>query len=93
MRELLPHAVSNGSKQRLAFSIFGILTASTIAHAAKIGKISETSWTEQALDFLSLEQPVVRTAVLGTLVIGFCCGVLGSFLVVRKLSLLGEADV
>ena len=90
MRELLPHAVSNGSKPRLAFSIFGILTASTIAHAAKIGKISETSWTEQALDFLSLEQPVVRTAVLGTLIIGFCCGVLGSFLVVRKLSLLGD---
>lgn len=72
------------------FSTIATLATSSIAHAAKIGEISKTSWTEQALDFLSLEQPVVRTAVLGTLLIGFCCGVLGSFLVVRKLSLLGD---
>ncbi len=69
-----------------ALSLIAICATSSIAHAAKIGDMSETSWTEQALDFLSLEQPVVRTAVLGTLLIGFCCGVLGSFLVVRKLS-------
>jgi len=67
-----------------------VLTLSSIAHAAKIGELSETNWTEQMVDFISLEQPVVRTAVLGTLLIGFCCGILGSFLVVRKLALLGD---
>lgn len=72
------------------FSTLALLAFSSIARAAKIGEMSETNWTEQVVDFISLDQPVVRTAVLGTLLIGFCCGVLGSFLVVRKLSLLGD---
>lgn len=71
-------------------SIAAGLCAASMAHAAKIGDLTDTTWTSQAIEFLSLDTPIVRSAVLGTLLIGFCCGVLGSFLVVRKLALLGD---
>jgi len=71
-------------------SILILLVFSSLAHAAKIGEIADTDWTEQAAEFFALEHPAIRAAALGTLLIGFCCGGLGSFLVVRKLSLLGD---
>ena len=80
---LVPHL-------RLFVSLFILLLISSATHAAKIGEIAETSWTEQALDFFVLKHPAIRAAALGTLLIGFCCGTLGSFLVVRKLALLGD---
>ena len=80
---LVPHL-------RLFVSLFILLLISSATHAAKIGEIAETSWTEQALDFFGLKYPTIRAAALGTLLIGFCCGTLGSFLVVRKLALLGD---
>lgn len=81
-------------RSKLAFrtigSVLALLAFSSIAHAAKIGDIADTSWSDQALEFFALEHPAIRAAALGTLLIGFCCGALGSFLVVRKLALLGD---
>lgn len=79
----------NRSKKQTFLSL-ALLALPALAHAAKIGDISETAWTEQAIDFFTLQQPIVRTALSGTLLIGFCCGLLGSFLVVRKMALLGD---
>jgi len=79
----------NRTGKQILFTL-ALLALPFLAHAAKIGEISETSWTEQAIDFFTFQQPIVRTALIGTLLIGFCCGILGSFLVVRKLSLLGD---
>ena len=79
----------NRTGKQILFAL-ALLALPLFAHAAKIGEISEISWTEQALDFFTLQQPIVRTALIGSLLIGFCCGILGSFLVVRKLSLLGD---
>ena len=79
----------NRTGKQILFTL-ALLALPILAHAAKIGDISETSWTEQAIDFFSFQQPIIRTALIGTLLIGFCCGILGSFLVVRKLSLLGD---
>ncbi len=75
---------------RALASILGILVFASVSQAAKIGYLTETSWQEQAIEFWTLQQPSVRMAVLGTVLIGLCCGILGSFLVVRKLSLLGD---
>jgi manganese/zinc/iron transport system permease protein len=61
------------------------------AHAARIGEISDTGWWEQAARFWSFRDPVVRYAVGGSLLLGLCCGVLGSFIVVRKMALMGDA--
>lgn len=61
------------------------------AHAARIGEISDTGWWEQAARFWSFRDPVVRYAVGGSLLLGLCCGVLGGFIVVRKMALMGDA--
>ncbi len=87
---VVPLPSGGGATSRAFVSILVTLALPTFACAAKIGELTETSWKEQAFDFLTLQHPVLRTAVLGVLLIGFCCGVLGSFLVVRKLSLLGD---
>jgi len=71
-------------------TIFFFLICAPLAHAAKIGELTDTSWTDQAIDFWKFQQPAVRTAVIGTALIGLCCGLLGSFLVVRKLALMGD---
>lgn len=72
--------------------MFVLFAAATcVAHAAKIGELGETSVGEQLRRFLTLEDPVVRAAVLGSLLLGCACGLLGSFLLVRKLALAGDA--
>lgn len=60
-------------------------------HAAKIGEISRSRPAEQALRFLTLSDPAVVAAVVGSMLLGLTCGVLGSFLVVRRMALVGDA--
>ncbi|MBL9128769.1 MAG: metal ABC transporter permease [Verrucomicrobiales bacterium] len=61
------------------------------AEAAKIGELSTHSIGEQALRFLTLRDPSVRYALAGSILLGVACGLLGSFLVVRRLALVGDA--
>ena len=58
--------------------------------AANIGELSNTVWTEQALRFFSLRDSAVQLAVMGSLLLGVSCGLLGSFLVVRRLAMVGD---
>lgn len=60
-------------------------------YAAKIGDITTTSWTDQVIRFISLKDPSIQIALLGVVLLGICCGLLGSFLVVRQKALLGDA--
>lgn len=60
------------------------------AQAARIGDLQETQLLDQVWRFLSLRDAVVRTALLGSVFLGISCGLLGSFIVVRKLSLFGD---
>lgn len=62
----------------------------TLAFGAKIGEMAELDWQEQALRFWTLRDPAVRWALLGCVSMGVACGLMGSFLVVRKLSLMGD---
>lgn len=57
---------------------------------AKIGSLSDTEWWDQAARFLSLRDASVRLALLGSIFLGIGCGLLGSFIVVRKLALVGD---
>ena len=45
----------------------------------------------QAWRFLRLEDPAVRYVVWGTLLLGTTCGLLGGFMVVRRMALVGDA--
>jgi manganese/zinc/iron transport system permease protein len=59
--------------------------------AARIGDISETSLGEQAFRFFTFQDPAVRYALIGSMLLGVTCGLLGSFIVVRKMALVGDA--
>ena len=60
------------------------------ADAARIGEITETGAWEQATRFFTLRDTSVKLAVTGSILLGISCGLLGAFLVVRKLSLVGD---
>jgi manganese/zinc/iron transport system permease protein len=61
------------------------------AHAARIGELGQTRLLEQAVRFFTFQDPAVRYALLGSMLLGVTCGLLGSFLVVRKMALVGDA--
>src|SRR5687768_12290827 len=61
------------------------------AEAARIGDLSDTSIWEQAVRFFTFQDPSVRYALLGSVLLGISCGLLGSFIVVRKMALVGDA--
>ena len=60
------------------------------ASAARIGDLSALNLWDQAVRFFTFSDPAVRYALLGSVLLGLSCGLLGSFLVVRKLSLVGD---
>lgn len=62
-----------------------------MAHATRIGDSIEVDVMEQVWRFLSFRDPAVRFAVIGSILLGLTCGTLGSFIVVRRLALMGDA--
>lgn len=78
--------------KRFSTLAFLVLTAAaTTAHAARVGDVADVNWADQAERFLSLRDAAVRHAVAGAVLLGICCGVLGAFVVVRKMALVGDA--
>lgn len=77
-------------KLRPTIYAVALLAAPAMLHAARIGDGAGLDWTEQAARFLSLRDPSVRYAVAGAVLMGICCGVLGGFVVVRKMALMGD---
>lgn len=76
--------------RRISVLVF-LLGVATTAQAARVGDVTGIDWTDQAARFLSLRDPAVRHAVAGAVLMGVCCGVLGAFVVVRKMALVGDA--
>lgn len=68
-----------------------LVIAATPAEAARIGETAPSDAWEKAVRFFAFRDPAVRYALAGSLLLGLCCGLMGSFLVVRKLSLMGDA--
>src|SRR5690606_9268073 len=60
------------------------------ARAAKIGEVVDTTWTEQAQRFLQFQDPSVQYGLTGAVLLGLTCGLLGGFIVLRRLSLMGD---
>lgn len=76
---------------RRAFVLLVALLPAVAATAAVPGAGGESDWTDQALRFLSLRDPAVRYVVAGVVLMGLGCGVLGGFVVVRRMALVGDA--
>lgn len=60
------------------------------AHGARISELSETDLMTQIARFFTFQDPSVRYALIGSVLLGITCGLLGSFLVVRKMALVGD---
>ncbi len=67
------------------------LAALPALHAARVGDVTETTVAEQFVRFLTLSDPSLRYALIGSVLLGVSCGLLGGFIVVRKLALMGDA--
>ena len=61
------------------------------AEAARINELSDSTLMDRAARFFTFKDPSLRNALAGSMLLGVCCGLMGAFLVVRKLSLLGDA--
>ncbi len=85
------HPPSTINCLRYVLIALGLLWFGLDGHAAKIGEMSDTTVLEQAGRFFTFQDPAVRYALLGSMLLGICCGVMGSFIVVRKLALVGDA--
>ena len=68
---------------------FGMLMPNS--YAVRIGEISETTFGEQLLRFFTFRDPSLRYALIGSILLGINCGLLGGFLVVRKMALVGDS--
>jgi len=62
-----------------------------MAQAARISELTDSSTLERAVRFFTFQDPSLRNALLGSMLLGICCGLMGAFLVVRKLALMGDA--
>jgi ABC 3 transport family len=59
--------------------------------AARINELSDSTLMDRTVRFFTFKDPSLRNALAGSMLLGVCCGLMGTFLVVRKLSLLGDA--
>jgi ABC-type Mn2+/Zn2+ transport system permease subunit/Mn-dependent DtxR family transcriptional regulator len=86
----LPNGHSRSTIGRLlVFSSFLALSTAP-AHAARIGDLVTTDVLGQALRFFTFQDPSVRYALIGSVLLGITCGLLGSFIVIRKMALMGD---
>ncbi|HEV3410090.1 MAG TPA: hypothetical protein VG095_07340, partial [Chthoniobacterales bacterium] len=68
-------------KRLLVASALTLIAAS--AEAAKVSDLSKANVAEQAVRFFSFQDPALRYALIGSILLGITCGLLGSFIVVR----------
>jgi manganese/zinc/iron transport system permease protein len=61
------------------------------AEAARIGDVIQTDVWDQASRFFTFRDPATRYGLAGSLLLGITCGLLGGFIVVRKMALMGDA--
>ncbi len=70
--------------------IAALLLVASTANAARIGDLTETHIGEQALRFFTFSDASLRLALAGCILLGLNCGLLGGFIVVRRMSLVGD---
>lgn len=74
----------------LAMAILAGLLLPPPAVAARVGDVVETHIWDQTVRFFSLGDPALRLSLIGAVLLGLNCGLLGSFVVVRRMALVGD---
>jgi ABC-type Mn2+/Zn2+ transport system permease subunit/Mn-dependent DtxR family transcriptional regulator len=67
------------------------VVASNVVWAASVADVTETTWQAQLWRFFSFQDASLRYALIGSIMLGLSCGLLGSFIVVRRMALVGDA--
>jgi manganese/zinc/iron transport system permease protein len=75
----------------LLLTLVVLAIAPEAAMAARINELTDSTMLDRTVRFFSFRDPSLRNALMGSVLLGVCCGLMGAFLVVRKLSLLGDA--
>ena len=74
-----------------AAGVIGLVFAfPALARADRISDVTETNFWEQAVTFFDWSNLYLRDQAIGCALIGICCGLLGSFIVVRRIALVGD---
>jgi len=68
----------------------GLLISSSFLEAKQIGAAEDLNWLTQAERFIEMKDPSIRKVALGALLMGLSCGLIGSYVVTRRLSLFGD---
>ncbi|MBD36871.1 MAG: ABC transporter [Opitutae bacterium] len=68
----------------------GLLISSSFLEAKQIGSGEDLNWLTQAERFIEMKDPSIRKVALGALLMGLSCGLIGSYVVTRRLSLFGD---
>ena len=76
---------------RILFLLLALAWLCPEVHAVRIGEITETSIGQQIVRFFTFRDPALRYALIGSILLGINCGLLGGFLVVRRMALVGDA--
>ncbi len=76
--------------RKLAVLLIALLAIAPSVDAAKISELVEVNPKDQLVRFFSFKDDSLRYAVLGSMLLGASCGLLGSFIVVRKMALVGD---
>lgn len=58
--------------------------------AAKISELSGNDWREQLARFFQFSDPAVVYGLTGAILLGLVCGLLGAFIVLRGMALMGD---
>lgn len=82
--------LKSGGLLKPLLALLAIWLSMATLQADQIGDMVQANWKEQAMRFLSLKDPAVRAALIGSATLGALCGALGSFIVVRRWALLGD---
>lgn len=77
--------------QSLLVALLGLLVVLPVtAEAAKISELVEVNFNGQLRRFFSFRDPAIRHVLIGCLFMGINFGILGTFVVVRKMALVGD---
>ena len=67
------------------------MAAAGVAHAESVQAVAASDWQDQLWRFFSMRDASLRYALAGSILLGLSCGLLGSFIVVRRMALVGDA--
>ena len=78
------------TRRKIFGILVGVFALAQLLEAKQIGSETELDWLIQAERFLRMDDPSIQRVIAGCLIMGVSCGLIGSYVVTRRLSLFGD---